>query len=203
MSHVMKNPVFVICEQQRHRSACASAQSDQRLCYSLPRQYNISFFYIKNFKPLVSLCGCAGWFESNLVVHRFSRDKAQIFSVISGQWNEKPLNEPRHDKSDKMTVQPAKAQISLGIRPVWSESSLSAWRNLGSLATHWVHSEDSDQTGRIPRLIWVFAGHTLILLVLSCRGSFKFRNKYHVLHNSSLGSHVPKLGVLIARPCWF
>ena len=106
MSHVMRNPFFVICQQQRRRSVCASAQSDQRLCYLLPRQYNISFFYIKNFKPLVSLCGCAGWFESNLVVHRFSRDEAQIFSVISGQWNEKPLNEPRHDKSDKMTVHP-------------------------------------------------------------------------------------------------
>ena len=58
-----------------------------------------------------------------------------------------------------------------GHPPVWSESSLSAWRNLGSLATHWVHSEDSDQTGRMPRLIWVFAGCTLILLVLSCRSS--------------------------------
>ena len=34
-------------------------------------------------------------------------------------------------------------------RPVWSESSLSAWRKLVSLATHWAHSEDSDQTGRI------------------------------------------------------
>ena len=44
------------------------------------------------------------------------------------------------------------------IRPVWSESSLSAWRKLGSLATHWVHSEGSDQTGRMPKLIWVFAG---------------------------------------------
>ena len=32
-------------------------------------------------------------------------------------------------------------------------------------------SEDFDQTGRMPRLIWVFAGRTLILLVLSCRGS--------------------------------
>ena len=36
-----------------------------------------------------------------------------------------------------MAVRPAKTQISLGIRPVWSESSLSAWRNLGSLATYW------------------------------------------------------------------
>ena len=37
------------------------------------------------------------------------------------------------------------------------QPSLSVWRNLGSLATHWVHSDGSDQTGRIPRLIWVFA----------------------------------------------
>ena len=59
-----------------------------------------------------------------------------------------------------MTVRPAKTQISLGIRPVWSESSLSAWRKLGSLATHWAHSEDSDQTGRMPRFIWVFADQT-------------------------------------------
>ena len=52
-----------------------------------------------------------------------------------------------------MSVHPAETQISLGIRTVWSESSLSAWRKLGSLATHWAHSEDSDQTGRMPRLI--------------------------------------------------
>ena len=63
-------------------------------------------------------------------------------------------------KPIKWHVRPAKTQISLGIRRVWSESSLSAWRNLGSLATHWAHSEDSDQTGRMPRLIWVFAGRT-------------------------------------------
>ena len=71
-----------------------------------------------------------------------------------------------------MSVRPVKTQISLGIRPVWSESSLSAWRKLGSLATHWAHSEDSDQTGRMPRLIWVFTGRTVTLLVLTCRGSF-------------------------------
>ena len=32
------------------------------------------------------------------------------------------------------------AQISLGICPVWSESSLSALRKLGSLATHWAQA---------------------------------------------------------------
>ena len=36
--------------------------------------------------------------------------------------------EPSHDKTDKVTVRPAKTQISLGIRPVWSESSLCAQR---------------------------------------------------------------------------
>ena len=129
-----------------------------------------------------------------------------------------------------------KTLICLGIRLVWSESSLSAWRKLGSLATYWAHngnmqpftilfcsclttkwaaswqnqqngmcaqrrlrsawasaqsdhsllcaqwvakdprflhadSEDSDQTGRMPRLIWVFAGRTTTLLVLSWGGS--------------------------------
>ena len=77
----------------------------------------------------------------------------------------------RHDKTNKMSERLSKTQVILGIRPVWSESSLSAWRKLESLATHWAHSEDSDQTGRMPRLIWVFGGSTLILLVLSCRGS--------------------------------
>ena len=57
-----------------------------------------------------------------------------------------------------MTVHPAKTQISLGICPVGSESLLSAWRNIGPLTTFWAHSENSDQTGQMPRLIWVFAG---------------------------------------------
>ena len=74
-------------------------------------------------------------------------------------------------QTNKMSVRPAKTQISLGNRPVLSESSL---------CTQWVaknpsfrHADikDSDQTGRIPRLIRVLAGCTAILLVLSCHGS--------------------------------
>ena len=56
-------------------------------------------------------------------------------------------------KPTKWPVRPAKIHISLGIHPVWSESSLSTWRNLGALATHWAHSKDSDQTGQMPGLI--------------------------------------------------
>ena len=65
-----------------------------------------------------------------------------------------------HDKTNKMSVRPVKTQISLSISPVWSESSLSTWRKLGSLAIHWVRSKDSDQTGQMPRLIWDFAGRS-------------------------------------------
>ena len=32
MSQAMRKPVYAICEQQRRRSVCASAQSDQHLC---------------------------------------------------------------------------------------------------------------------------------------------------------------------------
>ena len=87
-------------------------------------------------------------------------------------WGDYSKSEPRHDKTNKAAVHPTKTQISLGICPVWSVSLLSAWRKLGSLATHWAHGEDSDQTGWMSRLIWVFAGLTVTLLVLSCCGSF-------------------------------
>ena len=50
------------------------------------------------------------------------------------------LYEPPRDKTSNVAVRPAKTQTNLGIYPVWSESSLSAWRKLGSLATHWVHN---------------------------------------------------------------
>ena len=84
-------------------------------------------------------------------------------------------------KPTRWHVRSAKTQISLGIRPDWSESSLSAWRKLGSLATHWVHSEDSDQTGWMPRLIWVCTGRTLILLVLTWGGLFN-HSKLFLMH---------------------
>ena len=61
-----ENVSYVICEQQRRRSACASAQSDQRLCCLLLRQYNISRFYSRNSKTLASFYGCADRFVSGL-----------------------------------------------------------------------------------------------------------------------------------------
>ena len=75
-------------------------------------------------------------------------------------------------KPTKWHVCPAKTDQP-GHLPSLIESSLCAWRNLGSLSAQrrlWLdwadaqadlrHSEDSDQTGWMPRLIWVFAWRT-------------------------------------------
>ena len=59
-------------------------------------------------------------------------------------------------------VHPTKTQISLRIRAVWAESSLSAWRNFASLAIQNAPGEVSDQTARMRRLIWMFAGRAFV-----------------------------------------
>ena len=112
-----------------------------------------------------------------------SLDEAQILFASLSQpfWRFLPLRdktsfskiriEPWYDKTNKVTVRPAKTQIRLGIRPVWSESSLCAqWVAKDPSYLH-ADSEDADQTRRMPRMIWVFTGRTHILLVLSCRDS--------------------------------
>ena len=91
--------------------------------------------------------------------------------VHQGALTNRVRNEPRHDKTNKMSVCPVKTQISLGICPVWSESSLcTQWVAKDPMFLH-SDSEISDQTEPMPRLIWVFAGLIAVLLVLSCRGS--------------------------------
>ena len=75
-------------------------------------------------------------------------------------------------KPAKPPVRSAKTQISLGICPVWSESLLCAQCVAKDPRCLHTDSKDSDQTGRMPRLIWVFAGHTCHFVVLSCSVSF-------------------------------
>ena len=56
-------------------------------------------------------------------------------------------------KNNKMAVRPVKTQISLGIHPVLSESSLCAqWVAKDPSFLH-ADSEDPEQTGRMPSLI--------------------------------------------------
>ena len=101
---------------------------------------------------LTSFCSWAGQFESYLV----SQLRRQVVSSCrSLKWT--CIYEPPHDKTKKLTVRPAKTRISLGIRPVWSESFLCAQWVAEDRSFLQADSEDSDQTGWMPWLIWVFA----------------------------------------------
>ena len=79
--------------------------------------------------------------------------------------------EPPHDKTNKVACASSKDSVQPGHPP--SLIRVFAVR-MGSLPTQWAHSEDSDQTGQMPRPIWVFAGGTLTLFVLSCCGLYVF-----------------------------
>ena len=72
-------------EKHRRRPACASAQSDQRLCFSLFGKNHIQTCYERNFNYPASLCSWAGWFESHFVGNpedRCSRVTAHLESDL-------------------------------------------------------------------------------------------------------------------------
>ena len=105
------------------------------------------------------------WFHKLLCVYTWHKNWThtpliQKIKIWAASW-----------QTNKVSVRPAKTQISLGIRPVWSESSLCAQWVGKDPSFLPVESKDSDQAGQMPRLIWVFAGHTATLLVLSKGGS--------------------------------
>ena len=81
-----ENLSYVICEQQRRRSACASAQSDQHLCCSLLRQYDMYTCYIQSVRILASFCSWVGWFESYLVKHLRRHIFAWCGSIVRSTW---------------------------------------------------------------------------------------------------------------------
>ena len=99
-------------------------------------------------------------------------------------------------KPTKWHVRAVKTQISLDIRPVWSESSLSAWRKLGSLATHWA-----------PRLIWVFAGRSHFVGFINRWPKFSYTPNLCLVDSSiyrmsDLGLQFDKLQRSHFMDCW-
>ena len=88
--------------------------------------------------------------------HMMKTKSKQTSSFISSQainlLNSLNKNEPPHDKTNKMNIRSAKTQISLGIRPVWSESSLCAQWVATCKGPSILHadSEASDRLGGCP-----------------------------------------------------
>ena len=76
----------------------------------------------RNFKTVAGLCSWAGWFESTLVENLKTEIPAFNVDSVNRDKTSRSVStiEPPHDKTNKMTVRPAKTQFNLGIRPVWS-----------------------------------------------------------------------------------
>ena len=127
---------YAISEQQRRRSACASAQSDQCLCYSLPRQNDTSSLYIRNFKILAGLCSWIDQFVSCLV----GDSRSHIFS-----WRASYENKKLQEVGYNSFVHRCKH-----LKMKWAAS----WQNQQSDCAP---SEDSDKPGHPPSLIRVYA----------------------------------------------
>ena len=104
---------------------------------------------------------CLAWMKRSYSLEVLNWIEASIhitnWLICSVSWETEKMKQMsrRMTKLTKWHVRPAKTQVA------WAstQSDQSAWRNTGSSATHWAHCEDSDQTGRLPRLIWVFPGH--------------------------------------------
>ena len=82
---MQENLSSVVCEQQRRRPACISAQTDQSLCYSLFGKYHIYPCYRRNFNFLASLCSWYDWFESRFVGNpedRFCHVEAHFIAIV-------------------------------------------------------------------------------------------------------------------------
>ena len=90
----------------------------------------------------------------------------------------------------KWHVCPAKTQNSLGMRPVWSESSLSAWRSTGFLVTHRAHSEDWSDWADAQADLSLLGSHA-ISLVLSwggtyCQIAIAWNQWWNILYNENV-----------------
>ena len=73
-------------------------------------------------------------------------------------------------------VRPAKTQISLRIRAVWSESSLIACAFYSLQAFRGGMNGNPFHTGWTYRLIWVFGGHTGLIVSFIVRWLINIRN---------------------------
>ena len=89
-----------------------------------PEKLNFSF--IQNNYWNVKITDTLILYATFTLTHLINFMKMIISQIVS--WTK---YEPPRDKTNKVSVRWAKTRISLGIRPVWSESSLSAWRKLG------------------------------------------------------------------------
>ena len=106
----------------------------------------------------------------------WKRGSSRKREIISAPWDALWLRR-RSPESTVLTFQPpTKCCVP---SDDWHPPRLISLRcSQGSLVTNWAHSEDSDQTWRMPRLICVFTRGTGHFVGLSCYGSYNFDHDY-------------------------
>ena len=142
---------WVHCEDSK--SDWADAQADLSLCWA-----HRSFFLILSwgcFLDFYKLCvqtakGSGQTAQMLRLAWAFAVCLSDKKSFCMGQH----IFELQHDKTNKMMCTQQRLRSTQS-----DQSSLSAWRNIKSLATQWVHSGDSDQTGWMCRLVSLSWAH--------------------------------------------
>ena len=162
------------------------AQIRLPLCSSLLRWYNISRFYSQNFKTLASVAAqaglCLAWSETP--EDTFCRVMAHI--LITNHFNfvyyPKLLqsclhnNEPQHDKTNKMTCTQQQL-IILDICQVWSVFAVNFMGSSAPKASLYGQWKSLIKLGGCPGWSESSLGAQVILLVLSCSGSYFYSYK--------------------------
>ena len=130
------------------RSTWASAQSDQ--CLPCPHE---EASHLAHSKDQIGQMPWLTWVLAECTGH-------YVVLLLKSC-----TSEQQHDKTNKM-ICVQRRRISLGICPVWSESSLcTQWVAKDQIFLH-ADSADSDQTGQMPSLIRIVAGCTCHFVML-------------------------------------
>ena len=118
------------CEQQRLWRDCADAQADLACAGRLCGKYHNLMSWLITLFPQC-------WLDLRICSCERAQDNLQ--------------NKLPHDKTNKMTVRPAKTHISLSIHPVWSVFNVCMkkvcpyypysknWSDWADLSLRWVH----------------------------------------------------------------
>ena len=109
---------YRLCEQQRFRWACASAQSHQNLRCSLIQAGSQE--EPSDRKPDPWPLWVAGHAQLKFVMTECSKTQIRLTCHIWKDQETLTVNKPRHEKTCLCHMQTTKAQISLRISAVWS-----------------------------------------------------------------------------------
>ena len=93
-------------------------------------------------------------------------------------------------------VRPAKPQISLRIRAVWSEPLLVAWVFYDCKTTDWTSFGVSKLNRRLHRLVWVYTCQNATLLEITCTGSYENACAIDPIKHTSIGNRPTRENVI-------